>query len=551
MGATGPVIIPIPSDFPVQWDRPTDAELLWTLDPVHWPGPMTPLVYSVLSPAVARALTMAAHAYERPVQEVLVRRINTYRYQATVPLSLSPEEAAARRARSQQKLREAMGRLAETWLTEWLPEVQAHLAYWDAFDLQGAVLPALLDHLDETVRRMARLWEVHFLLAAAMRGAISEFGKLYRDLFEGSTLEAYRLLQGFDNETLAAGRALHALGNLARDTSVVQHILQDQALQDIVPSLEDAEEARDFVQALRAYLDTYGQCGERLGLDLPTWVEEPAPVLLYLRDQLAGPAGAPAQSIDALAAERELLVSEARESLKGYPQPAVEEFEFLLRAAQEAVVLSENHNLWIDARGMYRVRRVLLEFGHRLMQAGVLDVQADIFYLNLDELRQTAASLPEIDTRALVAERRAEMDHFRSISPPPALGTRPSDARAKDSQKAPDGSSDTARTLTGKPGSSGVARGHARMLRCLADAEKLGQGEILVAASLAPAWTPLFSRAAAVVTDTGGILSHGAIVAREYRIPAVVDTGVATSALQDGQLVEVDGDHGTVRLLSL
>jgi pyruvate,water dikinase len=102
--------------------------------------------------------------------------------------------------------------------------------------------------------------------------------------------------------------------------------------------------------------------------------------------------------------------------------------------------------------------------------------------------------------------------------------------------------------IAGHAGSPGVVRGTARVIRSLADAHRLQRGDILVTETTLPSWTPLFATAAAVVTDTGGVLSHCAIVAREYRIPAVVGTGSATASIRDGQLIEVDGTRGIVRL---
>ena len=100
-----------------------------------------------------------------------------------------------------------------------------------------------------------------------------------------------------------------------------------------------------------------------------------------------------------------------------------------------------------------------------------------------------------------------------------------------------------------RPGSAGRVTGVARVVRSLAEAAALAPGDVLVAETTAPPWTPLFALAAAVVTDTGGILSHSAVVAREYGIPAVVGAGSATAAIRDGDLVEVDGDAGTVRIV--
>jgi pyruvate,water dikinase len=103
--------------------------------------------------------------------------------------------------------------------------------------------------------------------------------------------------------------------------------------------------------------------------------------------------------------------------------------------------------------------------------------------------------------------------------------------------------------VKGLPGSAGVTRGTARVIRSLAEAGKLQPGDVLVAVSTEPPWTPLFATASAIVTDSGGVLSHSAVVAREYRIPAVVGTGNATKTFQDGQLIEVDGNAGIVRVV--
>jgi pyruvate,water dikinase len=114
---------------------------------------------------------------------------------------------------------------------------------------------------------------------------------------------------------------------------------------------------------------------------------------------------------------------------------------------------------------------------------------------------------------------------------------------------APSKDKSEANTVKGFAGSAGVVRGRARVIRSLAEAGRLQPGDVLVAPATEPPWTPLFATAAAVVTDNGGVLSHTAVVAREFRIPAVVGTGRATSTFSDGQLLEVDGDAGVVRVV--
>jgi pyruvate,water dikinase len=236
-----------------------------------------------------------------------------------------------------------------------------------------------------------------------------------------------------------------------------------------------------------------------------------------------------------------------------------ERIEFLLGAAQVGNVLLDDHQYWIDFASLYQVRQVMLEFGRRFAAAGVLAAPDDVFHLSIAELQQTAETLPRIDRRRLVGAREAEIAYFRTIPAPPVLGTPPStplpatpffNSLGRYAGVPPAEAGDTAgRSVAGNAGAPGKAQGVARVARTLADAAKLQPGDVLVAVATSPSWTPLFGTAAAIVTDTGGILSHAAIVAREYGIPAVVGTGNGTTRIHDGQLVEIDGDAGIVRFV--
>jgi pyruvate,water dikinase len=233
------------------------------------------------------------------------------------------------------------------------------------------------------------------------------------------------------------------------------------------------------------------------------------------------------------------------------------QFEAQLKAAQDAAMVSEDHTYWIDFRSAYQVRQVLLEFGRRFAVAGALDAPNDVFCLTVDELRETAAALPRIDRRPLVAGRQAELHYFRTVQPSAVVGTLPAEpppdtplGRAVGKfLGAPPAVSSDPREVHGNAGSPGSVRGPAKVLRSLSDSSKLHRGDVLVAETTSAPWTQLFATAAAIVTDAGGVLSHCAVVAREYAIPAVVGTGNATTTIRDGDIVEVDGDHGIVRIL--
>jgi len=555
-----------PPNFPVTWEQPDEANLYWELDCMHWPTPVTPLTGQYIDIFVLCANPVLA-AIEFPAR-MRSRRINTYHYHATAPLPLAEQEMAAQMRRHEAKLDEALRHLDERWTTTWLPEIKDRLAYWQHFDLAAAALPALVAHLDATLEHIKRLAEIHHWVQQLAELAPSLFQDLYSDLFSGDAVatshsekpfEAYRLLQGFDNKTLATTRSLWQLSRQALATLPVRQVLQTHAATSVLPALEKSPEGQHFLAELRTYLATYGQRSAKvLNFDAPTWLEEPTPIIRLLQGYITQPERDIDGALAAQAATRERLVAETRLRLHAYPQPVVDQFEILLKAAQVGVFLSEEHSYWIDYSMTHQVRQVMLEFGRRFAQADVFDTVDDIFYLTLAEVRATAKAVPHPDQRRVVAGRQAEMAYFRTIKPPLALGRLPSGPSPDDPLSraerrfwgAPPPSADKSAVLYGTAASQGVVRGRAKVVTTLAEAGKVQKGDVLVAQSTQPAWTPLFAIAAAVVTDTGGVLCHAAVVAREYGIPAVVGVGMATPTLRDGQLVEVDGKAGVVRIIA-
>ncbi|HMA37739.1 MAG TPA: PEP-utilizing enzyme [Chloroflexia bacterium] len=553
-----PAPIPPPADFPVTWPHPDDAGQHWLCNREHFPQPITPMAFSLIDRLQAAGQQRVAARYPDAIVARPCRRINTYFYAGLVRFDGPSTVLAARVAGSQAAIHAVMWRLAEVWTTEWRPELEAHLAAWDAFDLPGASLPALHAHLDATLTRGARLWELHFLLAAPVWTALHEFTELYTNLFAPATpLDAYELLAGFDNKTLELGRALWRLSQQARRHPAVAAILTTPGA-DVLGLLAQSAAGQDFWRALRTFLDVYGRRSNLWDWGYPSWIEDPAPVLANLRHYLTQPdRDLDAEEATAVAA-RERAVAAARSRLQGYPQPAVAQFERLLPVAQTALRISEDHNFYIDFSGMYRVRQVIHEFGRRFQAAGLLAASADVFYLTLDELRVTAAARHRLDRRDLAAARRAEMAYWAGITPPNELGTpgpadlplaTPAAQRQARLFLSPAHPPAAPGIIQGQAGAPGRVWGRACVLGSLADADKLRPGDVLVTATTAPPWTPLFRTAAAIVTDMGGPLTHGAIVAREYGIPAVVGARTATAQIADGQWLEVDGDAGVVRIL--
>lgn len=544
--------IPAPPEFPVVWGHPSDERLFWTRHRMHYPAPVPAVTGAFVASIMEPGFKHAAERYGLPIRNRF-QRINGYIYNAACPLEPAAEA---------EPIESVITTLGARWSEEWLPEIRRIVAELAAFDLATTPTPALIERFDEMLRLEGRLGEIHFLVGIPPHVAQQSFIELYQELFEGAEpFEALRLVQGEQTSSVRANAALWKLAQQARALPGVREIFETAEAGDIIPVLSGVAGARDLLAALATYLAEYGERGSTFdSIGEPSWLEDPTPLVVMLKEyvaQLGQETRDPAAELAALVAERERLIAAAHAQLAGYPAAVRARFETLRKAARAAVIISDDHNYWIDQRGFYQLRRVLLEFGRRFVAAGVLEQPEDIVHLTFDETRVTAASLPRLDRRALVRERREELTRFAALTPPPALGTLPPGPPPDNLMGravggffgTPVAQSDDPRELRGHAGSAGSVTGPARVIHSLAEAGRLKPGEILVTETTAPPWTPLFATAAAIVTDTGGILSHCAIVAREYRLPAVVGAQVATTRIRDGQILEVDGSLGIVRML--
>jgi pyruvate,water dikinase len=554
-----PQPIETPAEFPVTWEQPGQEMLNWTRDKAHAPHPMAPLEYDLMFGSFMRGMTHAFEKYAVPVEEMGSRRINTYFYTAMVPLMLPPEEMEARGREVEARLFAAMSRVGELWRDELLPEVQSHLDALAAVDLALLSDADLRDALRQAIERGERLAQIHMEIVFPAYIAVSEFEEMYNELFSPEDkFEAHKLLQGLPNKTVEFGHELWRLSRTARLSPDVIDVLENESPARVFDALRETSGGQPFLADLLAYLEQYGQRSNIWGICGETWAENPTPVIKNLRDYVKQPDSAsPLLDFDRLGQEREAHVAAARERLQGYPAPMREQFELMLHAAQEGIVITEDHGFYIDAAGLSQIRRAVLEAGRRLALTSTIESRDDVFMLFADELLDALADPAATDLADPLAKRRAEMAHFADVVAPMAVGSMPPGPPPESPMTRlmmkfggqPAAPSEIPNEISGASGSAGKVVGIARVVRTLDDAARLQPGEILVAETTAPPWTPLFASAAAVVTDTGGVLSHCAVVAREYAIPAVVGTDIATVAIEDGQTIEVDGDAGVVRIL--
>ena len=280
---------------------------------------------------------------------------------------------------------------------------------------------------------------------------------------------------------------------------------------------------------------------------MPSWAEEPDQLLVELAKRVQHPPTVGAEERrEALAAKAEALADDVRTRLAADPE-ALASFEALLADARQVGPLTETHNYWIDRMAQATLRRFVFRVAGRLVAAGALETPADILYLRREEV-PALLRRPE-DRRDLVAERRAEHAHWRTVRPPAKLGKPSEDDGEGDRFDGHRVASTGPDEVRGTGASVGVVRGPARVIL---DQEGFGSvepGDIIVCPSSNPSWVALFAIAGGLITNTGGVLSHAAVVAREFALPAVVGTGDATTRIANGRIVELDGSTGIVRLL--
>lgn len=353
---------------------------------------------------------------------------------------------------------------------------------------------------------------------------------------------ASRLLAGLGSlEHAEAGLDLWRLAVHARKHPDVERAVRDtedfDSLRDLIAGMEGGD---GFLQRWDALMWNHGHHtrGEAEFFN-PRWAEQPDYVLEQLRSCLdALDRTDPLGRARALAAEREALAVECRRRfLNPFKRLS---FRYVLRRAQEGAPLRENGKS-IFVRRSFLVRLMLLELGARLAGRGVLEHRDDIFFLEIGEVDQ-AISGDGKAVRETIAARRAEYEANQTITPPSVVV-----GRFDPENFTPDPVDEDAEALSGIAVSPGRVTGTAKVILRSGE-ESVEPGEILVAPFTDPGWTPYFLNAAGIVMDLGGILSHGAIVAREYGLPCVVNVGPATKIIRTGDTITVDGDRGVVTI---
>lgn len=365
------------------------------------------------------------------------------------------------------------------------------------------------------------------------------------------SLQASLFLRGFPSKTLEAEAELDAIARRARETADLSKLVTTTAAERLLDSLPGTPTGRQLREDLEHYLARHGHQIYNLDFVAPTLVEAPLPVLLGLKAAIRDPGADALARQHRVARERDRMTEETARSFDPLRRWL---FRRLVRWARRYAPHREDALYYVGA-GWPLLRRFALELGRRLAAAGMLEGADDIFFLQRGEIAAAIAARADhqqwTDLAQVARERRDLREQQQRLHPPAAvpptsrmhIGRLDFSVRETQRRNAPD-----AMVLRGFAVSPGRVTAPASVIRSPADLAQMEPGTILVCPTTTPAWTPLFAQARELVTDIGGVLAHGSIVAREYGIPAVMGTGNATQRITSGQQITLDGTEGTVTL---
>jgi len=536
--------------------RRDDLERFWLLE-YRFPDGITPLGMCLLDDGYAWATQRAAQAVPLPTSNGLtVRCAGTHVYFTEIEQP-SSEEARERAAALGAGLPGFLERFPELW-GRIADELGAHARALERHDPRADAPGAQADYLERARAFQRRAWEVHFELMyplllnqAGFYGLCDELGI--------ARAEVPRFLQGYETPMTRCDRALWGFARELRDTPLAAAFVENPP-ESIAATLAGAgAEGARWLARFSAFLDEWGWRTDGMADPmLPCWREDPTTPLGNIRTFLLEPGEGHDfdAGLDEVRAERGAAIAAARARLTRAERRA---FDAALASCERAnfVWWNEDHNHYIDLRATIPLRRAALAIGARTPGRG----PDDVFFLFYPELLRVARGEPIASFDALIDARRAYHASWRECRKvmPKYLGAAPEsisdpilieiDGVTDEFLAAVRVGAAPGERLRGLGAAPGRASGRARVLHGPQDLHRVQAGEVLVCEGTSPSWTPAFTRIAACVCDQGGTLAHASIISREYRVPCVVGTAVATRVIADGDLVDVDGSAGTVTVL--
>jgi phosphohistidine swiveling domain-containing protein len=445
------------------------------------------------------------------------------------------------------------GNFLEWWRDRLRPEIERNFEYLDGFDTEGAGFIELAVLLEDAIDIHDRHWKIHWMLNFAQFASTQSLNALLEEE-KGDAAAALmgRLQSSIEDRNWDSIEDLWKMKEEIKEDSELRAAFEGETAADVMGALEGSERGRRFIEErVEPHQRHFGyKAIWSHEFAFKTWREDPAPMIEAVRGYLATDYDYPA----AIAGVRDDLEAAKREALEGAEGG---ELEDALERSLSMNPLTPDHHFYIDQGTNARLRLLLIAIGEKLVEAGTIDDAEDVMFLRYNELRLLMADQEAFDARDLIGDRRDAREDAFEKRPPSWVGTAtqtaldfPYNALWGFPEKFHAGEPATTGEVRGLAASAGVVEGPARYVQSLDEFDQVQDGEILVCRMTNPAWVVLFTKIAGLVTEAGGAVSHPAVVAREFGIPAVVGTTNAGDRIATGDRVRVNGTTGVVEILS-
>lgn len=549
--------------FPVEWANEEEKQLFWWYDDNHCPLPLSPMFWS-LNGWWGPTLEYMYRRFGFPLGKGWIgKRVNGYLYSAVVP----------REAESAGMLGPYYGWIMPTyaseflkwWKERYLPEILRNFEYLDTFPTEKASLQELMVFLEEAIDIQERHFRLHWILNLAQ--------------FQSSMdLQAAAAEVVGDVDPALVGRILISIKDRNWDSLETLWKLKEKVKADkelktifdagetamaITPELNKTAKGKAFMKDVEAYCKEFGVKASMYPHEYVNklWVEDPTPAVESIKGYLVSDYDFPTE-LKRMADDHHSAIAELKAKIPATATPEKrKKLETAIDLATRMMPLTPDHHFYMDQGTFGRMRLVLLAVGRRMVKEGLLSDPEDILFLEYDQLRAYVANPKGYDGLAIIKKARRAYEKAFETRPRDYVGTITHWAMYEEPyhtlwgwpqrwERAQSGEKEVATIVKGLPAAAGVAEGIARVVTNTDEFDQVKRGDIVVCIMTNPAWVVLFSKIKAVVTDTGGVLCHTAVVSREFGIPAVVGTGDATHRIKTGSRVRVNGSTGVVEILS-
>ncbi len=561
--------------FPIEWASETEKLLFWVYDDLHCPKPLSPMYEDIggwwlscdhmfrrfgtpfATDWIYKNINGWLYTAAIPAEAGLTVETQEYNYRTNPIVPEDPEYAGKIGAYLGAVLPVYGHKFVEWWRTRFVPEMQRNFDYiegmLDQKDQLSLAEVAVL--LEDAIDMHDRHWKIHWMLNFAQLSATLNL-RAVMEKTHGKVDEVLlgRLQNSASDRNWDKIRALWEMKEEIKVDAELATAFGGTTSAVILPALQATARGRRFIdERVVPYQKEFGwHAVWSHEFIFPSFREDMNPIIQLVRDQYASDYDYQSK-VAALKAD---IDAAAKQILEGLQGEALEE----MRAANEINLkmapLTPDHHFYIDQGANAHVRLVLIALGEKLVEMGVLDAPDDVIMFRYNDLRAFVGNPTGMDGRAIAAAARAKRAEAEAYQPKDWVGTCTATQlafpylnlwgfpdkfyRSVDHEEG---------KVPGIAGSPGVVEGIARVVSSEAEFDSLQEGEILVCQMTNPAWQVLYGKIIAVVTDAGGTVSHPAVLAREYGIPAVVGTSIGTWTIKTGDRIRVDGNAGVVEIL--